>query len=333
MARALLILLLLASCANPAVEVLMEDLEVPWAIAFFSEGSFLVTERNTGNVYHYKSGTTRVIGGLRSSWIGEGGLLGIAIDPQFEQNQFIYVYYTYEGDEANLNRVSRFVYDETLQNETIILNAIPGARFHNGGRIAFGPDAKLYITTGDALEPSLAQDLTSTAGKILRINPDGSIPSDNPFPNSPVYSYGHRNPQGLAWQDGVLIAPEHGPTRNDEINLITPGTNYGWPLVQCTNHAGYAPPIRCFNDWTLAPSGATFDHNGNLYVAGLRGSQIRKFVMRNNQIVNEEVVLNQFGRLREVKYHEGYLYITTSNRDGRGTVLPGDDKVIRIAVE
>jgi len=329
----LVLLLILIGCTpTQKTEILVENLEVPWAIAFFKDGSFLFTERNTGTVSHYENGKVKEIANLHSSWIGEGGLLGIAIDPDFETNRLVYVYYTYEGAERTLNRVSRFVYDDNLQNENIIVDAIPGARFHDGGRLEFGPDKKLYITTGDATEPSLAQDITSTAGKILRITADGTIPADNPSPNSPVYSYGHRNPQGLAWYKGKLVAPEHGPQQNDEINSITPGTNYGWPIVQCNAHTGYTPPIRCFTDWTLAPAGATFDEDGNLYVAGLRGAQIRKFVFKDNSIVSEDVFLEELGRLREVKYHDGYLYITTSNRDGRGVPRFGDDKIIRIKI-
>jgi len=330
MKKLLMLLLFLVSCTSPSsVEVLVENLQVPWAIAFIRD-DFLFTERNTGNVYHY-DGKTRLIGTIPIAQTSESGLLGIAIDPEFEKNKYVYVYYTYGGKESHLNRVSRFYYDDVLKDETILIDAIPGAKYHDGGRLEFGPDDKLYVTTGDALEPSSAQDLSSTAGKILRINPDGSIPEDNPF-DSAVYSYGHRNPQGLAWYNGIMIAPEHGPSQNDEINMIAPGNNYGWPIVQCTAHEGYIAPIRCFSDWTLAPGGATFDSKGNLYVAGLRGAQIRKFVMKDGQIVGEEVFLDNLGRLREVKYHDGYLYIMTSNQDGRGAPRLGDDKIFRIRV-
>jgi len=328
----MMLLLLLVSCTTPSnVEVLVENLEVPWAIAFLPDDSFLFTERNTGDIYHYGNGGTGKIGSVSSSWITEGGLLGIAVDPEFARNKNVYLYYTYKGGEKTLNRVSRFVYEDTLKDEKILVDAIPGARFHDGGRLEFGPDSKLYITTGDATEPSLAQDPSSLAGKILRINTDGSIPEDNPY-NSSVYSYGHRNPQGLAWYKGMMIAPEHGPSQNDEINVIVPGGNYGWPIVQCTSHQGFVAPIRCFSDWTLAPAGATFDDKGNLYVAGLRGAQIRKFVLKDGEVVGEEIFLDELGRLREVKYHDGYLYITTSNRDLRGVPREGDDKIIRIKV-
>ena len=331
---AIAFLLLLAGCAseNPRVEVLVEDLRVPWAIAFFDDDSFLFTERDTGRIYHYSEGKAQHIGSLPAKPAGEAGLLGIAIDPDFEQNKLVYAYYTYKEDGKNLNRVSRLTYDGQLKNEKILLDAIPGAVYHDGGRIDFGPDNKIYITTGDAGERILAQDLDSVAGKILRMNPDGSVPEDNPFPNSLVYSYGYRNPQGLAWQDDTLFAPEHGWKKNDEINIIVPGENYGWPLAECTAHEGYTAPIRCFDEWTLAPGGATFDEQGNLYVAGLRGKQIRKFALRDGAVVSEEVFLEGLGRMREVKHHKGYLYITTSNMDGRGVPHLRDDKIIRISL-
>ncbi len=329
MKKGLIILILLGSCANnPQLDILVENLEVPWAIAFFKDGSFLFTERETGNVYHYTQ-EAKQIAKISSAPIGEGGLLGIAIDPEFEKN--VYIYYTYQTGET-LNRVSRFVYDQTLKEEKILVDAIPGASYHDGGRIEFGPDGLLYITTGDAGQQMLAQELNSLAGKILRINKDGTIPTDNPFLNSPVYSYGHRNPQGLAWHNGIMIAPEHGPQQNDEINIITSGTNYGWPIAECTAHEGYEAPIRCFADWTLAPGGATFDDKGNLYVAGLRGSQIRKFEITNGKVVSEEIFLEDLGRMREVKYHDGYIYFTTSNRDGRGVPRIGDDRIMRIKI-
>ncbi|MEK0348149.1 MAG: PQQ-dependent sugar dehydrogenase, partial [Nitrosopumilus sp.] len=158
----------------------------------------------------------------------------------------------------NGNRISRFVLNDVLEEEFILLDNIPNARFHDGGRIKFGPDGKLYVTTGDATNPSSAQDVNSLAGKILRMNKDGSIPKDNPFENY-VYSYGHRNPQGLAWHSitGELYSTEHGAARNDEINIIKPGKNYGWPMVECFGE-GYENPIRCYKDFTLAPSGASF---------------------------------------------------------------------------
>ena len=329
-----LLFVLLAGCARgpPQAGVLVSGLDVPWAIAFFDDDSFLITERDTGTVSHYRDGETRSIGTVPAKSVGEGGLLGIAVDPDFGMTKHVFVYYTYDGNESTLNRVSRFTYDLTLKDERVLIDAIPGAPNHNGGRIAFGPDGLLYITTGDATNPSLAQDVRSLAGKILRINKDGSIPADNPFPDSQVYTYGHRNAQGIAWFDGLMVASEHGPSRNDEVSIIVAGNNYGWPVAECVDHAGYAAPIRCFDEFTLAPAAAAFDDAGHLYVAGLRGAQVRRFVLRDGVIVDESVFLEDIGRIRELQYRKGFLYLSTSNRDGRGVPRPGDDRIIRVPV-
>lgn len=330
-------LLLMAACApNPqqaetlSSEVLVEDLDTPWAIDFLPDGRMILTER-PGRVSVWDGSKKIVVGELPVSEVVESGLAGIAVDPAFGENRFVYVYYTHRD---GWNRVSRLMLTEDgLRNETVLLDRIPSAPFHDGGRIKFGPDGKLYVTTGDATDPASAQDVQSVAGKILRMSKDGTAPEDNPFGN-PVYSLGHRNPQGIAWHPvtGELYAPEHGPQQNDEINIIRPGVNYGWPNVQCTAHQGYEPPIRCFDEWTLAPGGAAFDADGNLYVAGLRGSQLRKFVLEDGRIVNEEVVIDDLGRIRDVVYRDGWLYVATSNRDGRGIPKLGDDKIIRFKV-
>lgn len=179
----------------------------------------------------------------------------------------------------------------------------------------------------------LAQDVNSLAGKVLRINKDGSIPEDNPFGNE-IYSYGHRNPQGLAWHPitGDLYATEHGAVRNDEINIIIKGKNYGWPLVECESK-DYQSPIRCYKNFTLAPSG-TFFYNGDLYIAGLRGKQLRKIRFNKDYktILEEEEIITDLGRIRDVVERDGYLYVATSNRDGRGIPRPGDDKIIKITL-
>src|SRR3989338_9246997 len=255
-------------------EILAENLDVPWAIDFLPDGRMIFTERN-GNVNVLDNGKTEVVADINVTEVAESGLLGIAIDPEFENNNFIYVYYTYE----NGNRVSRFVLNEIFENETILIDNIPSAAFHDGGRIKFGPDGKLYITTGDATEPSSSQDINSVAGKILRMNKDGTVPEDNPFGNY-VYSYGHRNPQGIAWHPitAELYSSEHGPSKNDELNVIVKGGNYGWPIVECDEMSDrYINPIRCYSEFTLAPSGITF-YNNDLYIASLRGSQLRKMV-------------------------------------------------------
>jgi len=307
-------------------EILAENLIVPWAIDFLPSGELIFTEREGKvSILDINKKEVKFVGNIKVSEISESGLLGIAVDPEFNNNKFIYVYYTYEDG----NRVSRFILNERLENETILLDNIPNARFHDGGRIKFGPDGRLYITTGDATIPGSAQDLSSLAGKILRINKDGTIPEDNPFGNY-VYSYGHRNPQGIAWDEkGELYASEHGPTRNDEVNIIVKGNNYGWPVECNANSTVYTNTIRCYSEFTLAPAGIAFYKNA-LYVAGLRGSQLRKLTLDNEKIINEEELFSELGRIREVVEHEGYLYITTSNRDGRGIPRAGDDKIIRI---
>ncbi|HCX64810.1 MAG TPA: glucose sorbosone dehydrogenase, partial [Eubacteriaceae bacterium] len=264
------------------IEVIGEDLEIPWSIAPLPDGRLLVTER-PGRVILLDGGEVRVLRDVEH--VGEGGLLGIVTSPDFEQNRQVFLYYTYAAENQLFNRVSRFTLEEnTLTDETTILDEIPGSQFHNGGRLKFGPDQKLYVTTGDAQQPERSQDTSSLSGKILRINPDGSIPEDNPFEDSPVYAYGLRNPQGMAWHpvSGDLFASDHGPNSQDEINLIVPGENYGWPIETCSEeNPQYQEPLACYTDFTLAPSGMDFlpwerlDETP-LYVAGLRGNRVMR---------------------------------------------------------
>ena len=316
------------------LETLVKNLDTPWAIDFLPNGNMIFTERpGRVSIFDFDSKEIRIIANIDVSEIGESGLSGIAIDPNYANNHFVYVYYTSD----NGNQVSRFeLINNELINEMILLDNIPSARFHDGGRIKFGPDGKLYITTGDATIPSTAQDLNSLAGKILRINPDGTIPDDNPFGNY-VYSYGHRNSQGIAWNsNGELYSSEHGPTKNDEINIIEKGNNYGWPL-KCEDDKNpddeYINPIRCYTKFTLAPSAIAF-YNRDLYVAGLRGKQLRRIIFSEDYrtITDEEELFSNLGRIREVVEHGGYLYIATSNRDGRGIPRIGDDKIIRVKI-
>jgi len=312
------------------IEIVVEDLDTVWAIDFLPNGNMIFTERpGRVSVYDFNTEEKAVVGNLDVTEISESGLLGIAVDLEFEHNYYVYLYYTYDKDGVIKNRVSRFTLLYALLNETVLLDDIPAARFHDGGRIRFGPDERLYITTGDATVPSSAQNINSIAGKILRMGKDGSVPEDNPFENY-VWSYGHRNPQGLAWNDGVLYEAEHGPTRNDEINIIVKGENYGWPR-QCTETGDFTNPIRCFTEFTLAPGGITF-YKGDLYIAGLRGNQIRKLILEDGKVLKEEKLFDGLGRIREVTAHDDYLYIATSNRDGRGVPRTGDDKIIRVKI-
>ena len=213
-------------------EVIAEKLNVPWAIDISNDGKIYFTER-PGSIRVIENGKLNpqplITFGAPFISQGEGGLMGIALDPNFSQNHYLYVMHSYQEGNKIYNRVVRLIEKNNKASiDRIIIDNIPGSQFHNGGRIKIGPDKKLYITTGDAQNQQLAQDLSSLAGKILRIELDGSIPSDNPFPNSPVYSLGHRNPQGLAWNSkNILYSSEHGQTAHDEINIIQPGANYG----------------------------------------------------------------------------------------------------------
>ena len=252
------------------------------------------------------------------------------------KNHFIYVYYTYQGDENLANRVVRFRQeDRTLLDKKLIIDNIPAASNHNGGRIKFGPDGFLYITTGDASVANLAQDRNSLAGKILRLKDDGTIPLNNPFPDSPVYSFGHRNPQGLAWDtQGRLWATEHGSSATDELNLIEPGNNYGWPIIRGDEEApGLESPVIHSGRETWAPSGLAF-LDGSLFFAGLRGQSLYQAVIENQTVILSRHLNKSFGRLRDVVIgQDNLLYLLTSNRDGRGVPIANDDQSIRINPE
>lgn len=310
-------------------EVIAENLNIPWEVSFLPDGEILVTERS-GTLLLIKGEQKIPIKGVEH--IGEGGLLGIAIHPDFEKNKYVYLYYTYSNTENNtLNKVVRFKFENTkLINEQIIVDAIPGAVNHNGGRIKFGQDKFLYITTGDAQNPSLAQDKNSLAGKILRVTDEGKAPSGNPFGNL-VYSYGHRNPQGLAWDNqGRLWATEHGPQALDELNLIENGANYGWPVIQGDQmREGMVNPIiQSGPSVTWAPAGAVF-YDGSIFFGGLRGEALFEYKLADKSL--KRYFQEEFGRIRAVVLGpDGYLYITTSNTDGRGEPSAGDDKLIKV---
>lgn len=328
--------------------IVAQGLDTPWAIAFLPDGQMLVTERK---------GTVRLVeksGKLQDSpvatinnakEIGEGGLLGIVLHPDFVNNNYVYLYNTYDrvGDSTK-NQVVRMKYsDSRLIEEQIIVDNIPGASNHNGGRIKFGPDNYLYITTGDAQEPSLAQDKNSLAGKILRVTDEGKPAPGNPF-NNLVYSYGHRNPQGIVWDsNGNLWETEHGPsggslgTGNDEVNFIELGKNYGWPVIQGDQvKQGMVTPIKNSTpQLSWAPAGAAFIGNSFFY-GGLKGQTLYEAIIEGNKITEfKEHFKGKYGRIREVigGPPDGMLYITTSNRDGRGRPAETDDRVIRINPE
>ncbi len=334
------------------VQTLATDLRVPWGMAFAPNGDVYFTERG-GRVRVIRDGVVQAepvltipVGG------GEGGLLGIALDPDFARNNLAYLYYTTPG--ISENRVVRVpLAGPDAGQQTTIVGGIPASGIHNGGRIAFGPDGKLYITTGDAARAANAQDLRSLSGKILRINTDGSAPADNPFSgrsdaDARVWTYGHRNPQGLSWnRRGDLVASELGGSSQDEINLIRPGNNYGWPVVQGDTHREpfTAPLAHAGRNPSWAPSGAAFSNSGKIpqwrdrYLMAMLGfgsgaaRGIRMFELdEGNQVRNQTVLFSDvYGRVRSiVEGPDGYLYVTTSNHDGRGTPGRGDDQILRI---
>jgi glucose/arabinose dehydrogenase len=332
------------------VKVWVQDLEIPWSLVFLPDGRALVSER-PGRIRLIENGKLApepyMI--LNVKHIGEGGLMGLAVHPDFPNKPYIYAMYTYESDSKIFNRVIR-IKDEGRKGvfDKVIIDSILGARFHNGGRIKFGPDKMLYITTGEIFKGELAQDLNSLNGKILRLTPDGEIPPDNPFPNSPIYSYGHRNPQGLAWhpETGDLFESEHGPSGeygrfgHDEINVIVKGGNYGWPkVIGAPGEKEFIDPIVVWKDAT-PPSGITF-YKGDLFVATLRSEALIRIklqrsgksykVTRIERWFAFDKRRGKYGRLRDVVVGpDGNLYVLTSNRDGRGNPQPGDDKIYQI---
>lgn len=313
-------------------QVIVENLDIPWALDFLPEGNIIFTERG-GKIKVLKENDTATIATIEDvKHVGEGGLLGIAVHPNFEKNHYIYIYYTYSSTGQNtLNRVERYrLENDKLSDKTTVIDAIPGGLFHNGGRIKFGPDKYLYVTTGDAQEPSLSQNRNSLAGKILRVDTNGSVPPNNPF-GTRVYSYGHRNPQGLAWDSkNQLWETEHGASATDEVNLIEEGQNYGWPTI--TGDAvkeGMITPIVNSGRSTWAPSGTAILKD-TLFYAGLRGQGLFKYDLHQT---SSPVKLfdGKFGRIREaVIGPDKQLYIFTNNRDGRGIPKMGDDKLIKI---
>jgi len=322
------------------IEVVASQLEVPWAIDFADDERIFFTER-VGRIRVIDDGklVDEPVFSIEVSKVSETGMLGLALDPNFNDNHFLYIYYTYVENGDLWNRVAKLrEQDNKALDHTVLIDRIPAAGIHDGGRIKFGPDGRLYITTGDAANPALSQDLNSLSGKILRINPDGSIPDDNPFPNSSVYSYGHRNPQGLAWHPATneLYSTEHGPVGNDEVNIIKAGRNYGWPVEQCSGEQEYIDSIICY-PVSVAPAGATFyssdklPYRNHLFFGTLRGEHVEHVIFDSGNVMKQENFLEGFGRIRDVvEGPDGYLYVATSNRDGRGIPATDDDKILRI---
>ena len=320
------------------LEVVATGLDVPWDVAFLPDGDLLVTER---------SGTLQRIGPSSASYHvegvverGEGGLHGVAVHPDFESNAYVYLYFTSEQAGQTVNRIARYTLSaEGLVFDRAIVDGIPGGSNHNGGRIAFGPDGMLYATTGEGGVEERAQDRESLAGKVLRVRDDGAVPEDNPF-GTPVWSYGHRNPQGIAWDGaGRLWETEHGRSGArsgyDEVNLIEKGANYGWPVIQGDEErAGMrAPALHSGPSTTWAPAGLAF-HGDRLFFAGLRGEALYEVPVAADGTLGALAARfgGELGRLRAAAAHDGGLYFSTSNRDGRGKARAGDDRLLRLTL-
>ena len=313
-------------------EVLAENLESPWSIAKLGD-TFYISERTGSIVTIDGEEQTRkdVQLEMELSDEAEAGLLGTVIPEDFPDTNEAYAYYSYQEKGETYQRVVTIEEQNDNWVETdVLLDEIPGGAFHHGGRMEIGPDDKLYVTTGDASIPELAQERDSLAGKILRLNLDGSIPEDNPIANSYVFSYGHRNPQGLAWSpEGELFASEHGNQAHDEINQINPGANYGWPIIEGDEmEDGMETPVIHSGDETWAPSGIDY-YEGNVYFASLRGEGLRKMDPVNE---TEELIVSDVGRVRDVLAAENGLYIITNNTDGRGNPAENDDRLLYIPI-
>nr|WP_234982706.1 PQQ-dependent sugar dehydrogenase [Ornithinibacillus halophilus] len=315
------------------VEVIADQLQIPWSIEKHND-TFFLTER-PGAIVKIEGGNVdrqEVKLKKKLATAQEAGLLGFVLSPDFEKTKTAYAYYTYEDSSGQFNRiVTLTLKDDVWTEEKVLLDRIPSGSWHHGGRLKIGPDEKLYATAGDAYIEEIAQDVDSLGGKILRLNLDGSIPSDNPIAESYIYSYGHRNPQGLTWdEDGTLYSSEHGNNANEEINRIEVGKNYGWPIIEGNEEQeGMVTPIFTSGpDKTWAPSGMDMDGD-KLYVAALRGTALLEFDMETGQY---REVVSDLGRLRDVFIEDEYLYFISNNTDGRGSAENKDDKLYRISL-
>lgn len=316
-----------AITGNPGT--VASDLAAPWSVVF-RDGVPLVSERNSGRILELAAdGSTRSIGTVDGvAARGEAGLLGLAVGSTGD----LFVYST--ADDGN--RVQRYTVSGSpgslaLGQPRTLLDRIPAAGNHDGGRIAFGPDGMLYVTTGDAGRRDDAQDREALAGKILRMTPEGTVPAGNPFPGSLVYSYGHRNPQGIAWaDDGTMFATEFGQNTWDELNIITAGSNYGWPTVEgIAERDGFVDPVQQWQPGSASPSGMAYS-GGTLFIANLRG-QVLRSVPVSDPSTSTEHFGREFGRLRDVTVApDGQLWLVTNNTDGRGSPRQGDDRILAV---
>ncbi len=335
------------------IEKVVGGLEVPWSIVWAPDGRMIFTER-AGRVRVFEKGTLRekplfVVPDVEPS--GESGLMSVALHPQFATNRFVYLSYAYSSGGTQVRVVRYRETPEGLVDPKVIIENIPAAQFHAGCRIRFGPDGKLYITTGDATKRDLAQKLDSLAGKTLRLNDDGTVPSDNPFTGQKearpeIWSVGHRNAQGLDFQPGsnLMFQTEHGPSNfdgppgGDEVNIVEKGKNYGWPTIHHKQTGeGLEPPLLEYTP-ACAPASGTFYRGsvfsrfrGNFFFGCLRGERLIRVVLDGRRVVSQEDLIKDYGRIRDVaEGPDGFLYFSTSNKDGRGKPASDDDRILRL---
>ncbi|WP_328768458.1 PQQ-dependent sugar dehydrogenase [Streptomyces sp. NBC_00286] len=322
------------------VRTVAEGLNTPWGLAPLPEGDLLVSSRDEGTITRVdtKSGKKTEVGTVPGvAAAGEGGLMGLALSPEYASDRMVYAYFTSASD----NRIVRMLYDaekpagEQLGAPDTVFRGIPKGTNHNGGRIAFGPDKMLYAGTGERYEPDLAQDKGSPGGKILRLTPDGEPAPGNPFDNA-VYSYGHRNVQGLAWDsEKRLWASEFGQQTWDELNHIEPGDNYGWPDAEGeSDDSQYHNPIAQWGVAEASPSGIAYAE-GSIWMAGLRGKRLWRIPLNGTERAADPQAFleEEHGRLRTVvSAGENKLWLVTSETDGRGTPEDGDDKILELEV-
>jgi len=341
------------SNTNFKIEKVAGGLEVPWSIVWASDGRMIFTER-PGRVRVMEKGTLNpkplfVVPDVEQS--GESGLMSVALHPQFNSNHFIYLSYAYTTGGVKVRVVRYRETPEGFVDRKVIIEDLPAAQFHAGCRIRFGPDGKLYVTTGDATQRALAQKLDSLAGKTLRLNDDGTVPQDNPFVGQQnarpeIWSLGHRNAQGMDWQPGsnLMFQTEHGPSGfdgpggGDEVNIVEKGKNYGWPTIHHTQTAaGLESPLLEYTPACAPASGAFYrgsvfpQFKGNFFFGCLRGERLIRVTLDGRRVVNQEDLIKNYGRIRDVaEGPDGYLYFSTSNRDGRGKPATDDDRILRL---